>query len=210
MEESGPEDDSGVMALVEVLGGSAFARLALVGGEGVIGGSSPSSSGLMGGLLFTPVMNSSADSVRSSSRSSGLLNDLPLRDAAPFGGDLRDILLLFGSGVPMPLVQPLPNDIDPGGVLFLNLELAIGRGGDLVHVGAFSTLVGSVFITTLEKVSEWFWWPLEQCPSCGICAFVSLLWEGLLPSGMSLCGACSFSGVSGKLGDCLMFVVSYR
>ena len=48
---------------------------ALVGGDGVVIMSSPSSSGLMGGVLMTPPIQSAADSFRSSSRSSDMLNE---------------------------------------------------------------------------------------------------------------------------------------
>ena len=50
-----------------------FTFAAILVGDGVNGGSSPSSSGLIGGVLITPSMQSSALSFRSSSSASSVL-----------------------------------------------------------------------------------------------------------------------------------------
>ncbi len=157
-----------------------FVSLTLVGGEGVIGGSSPSSRGLIGGVLSSPWINLPGDSARSSSGSSGLLIDRALR-----GRGLRVLgdcstFLLFGSGVLILLELLLPpppgSDMDPGGVLLFNallplpltLAIATGCGGDLRQVGVFSALFGSVLMATVAKLlSTMLWCPLafEYLPS---------------------------------------------
>ncbi len=206
----------------------------LVGGEGVIGGSSPSSRGFMGGVLSSPLcMNLPGDNARSSSRSSGLLIDRPLNDRRPRVLGEQSTLLLFGSGVLKPL--PPDNDIDPGGVLLflsllllLLLAIATGCGGDFIQVGVFSALLGSVLIATdAEEFSGVSWCPLVfKYPAnwllwrrCGL-EFASgrpllLLLHASSNVETSFLGVepgwyFSGGGVSGSPGDCLMLNVSWK
>jgi len=123
--------------------------LALNGGDGVVTMSSPSSRGLirLKGVLITPVIQqSSADSLRSSSRSSEQLNECPFNEEGvsisllPFIDNF--LFFLGGRGVPEPLPPALllaGNGSALGGDLCLP-ELAVDAatcatdaGGDLMH-----------------------------------------------------------------------------
>lgn len=141
--------------------------LMLVGGEGVIGVLSPSSRGLMGGVLSSPWMNLPGESARSSSGSSGLLIDCPFSGRGRLVRGDCSTFLRFGSGVPQ-LFKPLPpapdSGIDPGGVLLffgllpLVLAMGTGGGGDLRQVGVLSALLGSVLMATVAKVPSKVLW----------------------------------------------------
>ena len=145
-------------------GGSFLGALALNGGDGVVTMSSPSSRGLirLRGVLITPWIQSSADSLRSSSRSSEQLNERPFKEEGvsmsllPFIDNL--LFFLGGRVVPEPLPPGLllaGNGSTFGGVLCLP-ELAVDAatcatadGGDLMHGNASS---GSVFTETLDRL----------------------------------------------------------
>ena len=128
--------------------------LALSGGDGVVIILSSSSRGLIRGVLITPLITSSADSLRSFSRSS---EQLPVNER-PFNEEgvkisllFRDNLLFFlgrpGVSVPFELL-PLGSGNNLGGDLCLPempVAAAAGTadGGDFRH-GGVST--GSIFI----------------------------------------------------------------
>ena len=143
---------------------------ALVGGEGVVMGASSSSRGLIGGVLITPLKQSSALSFKSSSESSGLLKLLIFRECGlpVFSESLR--FLVLGSDMPKSAALvpiELDDEVGPGEVLLLLLlasfrvvivavvELVgnpLVAGWDLLQGGGFSALSGSLLMVRLSKL----------------------------------------------------------
>ena len=117
-------------------------------GEGVIGGSSPSSRGLIGGVRMTVSRKTVALSFKSSSSTSSVLpKDDRMGDALLGVG--KSLLRLASGGPKLRLLLALERDPgkereEGGAIEFMALSLEVG--GDLRQVGVFSPLSGSDLI----------------------------------------------------------------
>lgn len=151
--------------------GSFLGALALSGGDGVVIIFSPSSRGLIRGVLITPLITSSADSLRSFSRSSEQLpvNEHPFNEEGVKSLPFRDNLLFFldrpevWASVPFELL-PLERDSNVGGDLCLPEVPVVAAactadGGDFKHGGVSSRSifmkVARVLVFAFVISEEW-------------------------------------------------------